>query len=201
MYKDIVIKKRAWIDEDRDIWNIFDVDEPIEFESTIVDFNGRIPVEDGVIVGEWMTNGIQLIKADMGELLSGGEGKIQTLKPESIEKMLEVITIIPGKVLPIGVYDNRGWNTAIRFSNGQEFADINIQYFQYIYEGGFDYELFSDGSGFNGLALKRDDLVCGAVMGMNLHNQDVIWERPYNLADVEALNTIQGDPFDIDIHA
>lgn len=198
MYKDIVIKKRVWIEDETDltIWDIFEDSEEVpQIESiSTVNFNGRIPVEDGVIVGEWMTNGIQLIKADMGELLSGGEGKIQTLKPESIEKMLEVITIIPGKILPIGVYDNRGWNIAIRFSNGQEFADINIQYFQYIYEGGFDYELFSDGSGFNGLALKRDGLVCGAVMCMNLHNQDVIWERPYSLSDVEALNTIQGDP-------
>lgn len=193
MYKDIVIKKRVWMPEDDnrvDIYELFEDDE-FQLESTIVDFNGRIPVEDGVIVGEWMTNGIQLIKADMGELLSEGEGKIKTLKPESIDKLFERIEAIPGAVLPIGICGGESWYTAIRFSNGQEFADINIKYFQYIYEGDFDYELFSDGSGFNGLALKRDGLVCGRVMGMQ--TAKMIWERPYSLADVQALNTIQGD--------
>lgn len=195
MYKDIVIKKRVWMPEDDnrvDIYELFEDDE-FQLESTIVDFNGRIPVEDGVIVGEWMTNGIQLIKADMGELLSEGEGKIKTLKPESIDKLFERIEAIPGVILPIGIYGDESLYMAIRFSNGQKFADINIKYFQYIYEGDFDYELFFDGSGFNGLALKRDGLVCGAVMRMEMHDQDSIWERPYSLADVEALNTIQGD--------
>ncbi len=194
MYKDIVIKKRVWMPEDEiGAWDIFDVDESIKYESTIVDFNGRIPIEGGVIVGDWMTNGFQLIKADMGELLSEDNERFKKVGPFEIESMFNRMSFLPGYVLPIGVYENTGWYTAIRFSNGEQFADIHIKYFQYIYESDFDYELFSDGSGFNVLVLKHNGLVCGAVMGMNLHNQDVIWERPYSFADVEALNTIQGD--------
>ena len=199
MYKDIVIKKRVWMPEDDiDISNwewceLFE-DSSAQIESTIVDFNGRIPVEDGVIVGEWMTNGIQLIKADMGELLSEDNERFKKVGPFEIESMFNRMSFLPGYVLPIGVYENTGWHTAIRFSNGEQFADIDIKYFQYIYEGDFDYQLFSFNNGDYGLLLKYDGLVCGAVMGMNLHNQDSIWERPYSLADVEALNIIQGDP-------
>jgi hypothetical protein len=159
MYKDIVIKKRVWMPEDEiDAWDIFDVDESIKYESTIVDFNGRIPIEGGVIVGDWMTNGFQLIKADMGELLSEDNERFKKVGPFEIESMFNRMSFLPGYVLPIGVYENTGWYTAIRFSNGEQFADIDIKYFQYIYESDFDYELFSDGSGFNGLALKRTAL-------------------------------------------
>jgi hypothetical protein len=191
MYKDIVIKKRVWMPEDDilDAWDIFDVDEEIEYETTIVDFNGRIPVEDGVIVGEWMTNGIQLIKADMGELLSEGEGMIQTVKTESIEEMISLFAFSNSAILPTGIFIDK-YTTAVQLSNGQYQVTVNLKYFQYIYNADFDYEVNSDV-----LVLKRDGLVCGAVSGMNWHNNmNPIWQRPYSLADVEALTSIQGDP-------
>ena len=55
MYKDIVIKKRVWMPEDEkeldsyDLYELFE-DSSVQIESTIVDFNGRIPVEDGAMV-------------------------------------------------------------------------------------------------------------------------------------------------------
>ena len=190
MYRDIVIKKRVWMPEDSiDVYQMFedhDFDlEPFEIESTIVDFNGRIPIEDGIVVGEWMTNGIQLIKAGMGELLSEGVGKIQSITPKSIDDMLETVKPIPGSVLPIGIYKTR-YTQAVRLSNGEQSTDIDIKYFQYIYEGGFDYNLFLQ-DGFVGLALKRDGLVCGAVLGIQQINSAPIWERPYAQSDVESL--------------
>jgi hypothetical protein len=189
MYKDIVIKKRVWMPEDDilDAWDIFDVDEEIEYETTIVDFNGRIPVEDGVIVDEWMTNGIQLIKADMGELLSEGEGMIQTVKTESIEEMISSFAFSNSAILPTGIFIDK-YTTAVQLSNGQYQVAVDLKYFQYIYNADFDYEVNSDV-----LVLKRDGLVCGAISGMNWHNMDSIWQRPYSLADVEALTSIQGD--------
>ena len=195
MYKDIVIKKRVWMPEDDilDVWDIFDVDEEIEYETTIVDFNGRIPIDDGVIVGEWMTNGIQLIRADMGELLSEGEGMIQTVNVDKINRLLDSIKPIPGTLLPVGIYEYKRWSSGIEFSNGENQVVISLQYFQYIYDAGFDYELFLDAAG-SGLALKRNGLVCGAVIGLDTRQYEKIWQRPYSLEDVEALTSIQGDP-------
>lgn len=196
MYKDIVIK-RVWMSEDKteldayDLYELFE-DSSVQIESTIVDFNGRIPVEDGVIVGEWMTNGIQLIKADMGELLSKGEGMIQTVNVDGINRLLDSIKPILGTLLPVGIYEHRGWPLGIEFSNGKNQVVISLQYFQYIYDAGFDYELFLGAAG-NGLALKRDSLVCGAVMGLDTRQYEKIWQRPYSLADVEALTSIQGE--------
>ena len=191
MYKDIVIKKRVWMPEDDiDISNwewceLFE-DSSAQIESTTVDFNGRIPVEDGAMVGEWIINRFQLIKAEFGELLSEGE-EIKTVTIETINKILNSFQSSSDCIVPIGIYSDRQ-STAVQFSNGQYQVAINLKYFQYIYDTDFDYEVNSDV-----LVLKRDGLVCGYVMGMELRNADVIWQRPYSLADVEALTSIQGD--------
>jgi len=185
MYKDIVIKKRVWMPEDDiDISNwewceLFE-DSSAQIESTTVDFNGRIPVEDGAKVEEWIINRFQLIKSEFGELLSEGE-EIKTVTIETINKILNSFQSSSDCVVPIGIYSDRQ-STAVQFSNGQYQVAINLKYFQYIYDTDFDYEVNSDV-----LVLKRDGLVCGAVSGMNWRNMDLIWQRPYSLADVEAL--------------
>lgn len=192
MYKDIVIKQRVWMPGDEiDAWDVLDVGEPIEYESTIVDFNGRIPIENGVIVGEWMTNGIQLIKSEYGELLSRGKGRIETITIDQINRFLDQIKSTPGNIVPIGIYDHYRF-TAIQLSDGTNIATIDLKHFQYIYDGDFCYELLCDLQ--PGLVLKRGGLVCGAVMGMNTTGTEPIWQRPYSLVDVEALSPIQGDP-------
>ncbi len=189
MYKDVVIKKRVWVEDDHlNAWDVFDADEQIEYELAIANFNGRIPVEDGVRVGEWITNGFQLIKSEYGELLSEGSDRIRDVKTESIEEMINSFVPSPGVVVPIGIYSDRQ-STAVQFSNGQYQVAINLKYFQYIYDSDFDYELNE-----NVLILKQDGLVCGAVSGMNWKGINPIWERPYSLADVEALTHIQGEP-------
>ena len=192
MYKDIVIKKRVWIDGDLtqdDIYDFLEYDE-FEYESTIVDFNGRIPVEEAVTVGEWVTDKYKLIKADYAEILSESD---RQLTPERIQEVINQWRIVECDLLPIAFYFFGNNTYAIEFSNGKESAIINIDLFQYIYEGEYEYDLMVHKLGLYGLALKRYGLVCGYVMGMNLHNADVIWQRPYSFADVEALNTIQGD--------
>ena len=193
MYKDIVIKKRVWMPEDDselDAWEIFDEHEEIEFESTIVDFNGRIPIEEGVIVGEWVTDGFKLIRTDCAEILSNGD---RIITSEQIEKALNQWGIIEGKLLPTAFYYYRNNIYGIEFSNGEHTTVINAGWFQYIYEGEYEYSLMSNLYGY-GLALKRNRLVCGYIQGMSIHNVDTVWERPYNLADAEALTHIQGDP-------
>ena len=195
MYKDIVIKKRVWMPEDDiDISNwewceLFE-DSLAQIESTIVDFNGRIPVEEAVTVGEWVTDKYKLIKADYAEILSESD---RQLTPERIQEVINQWRIVECDLLPIAFYFFGNNTYAIEFSNGKESAIINIDLFQYIYEGEYEYDLMVHKLGLYGLALKRYGLVCGYVMGMNLHNADVIWQRPYSFADVEALNTIQGD--------
>ncbi len=192
MYKDIVIKKRVWIPEDDiDISNwewceLFE-DSSAQIESTIVDFNGRIPVEDGAKVEEWIINRFQLIKSEFGELLSEGE-EIKTVTIETINKMLNSFQSSSNCVVPTGIYSDRQ-STAVQLSNGQYQVTVDLKYFQYIYNADFDYEVNSDV-----LVLKRDGLVCGVVSGMNWRNMYPIWQRPYSLADVEALTSIQGDP-------
>ena len=191
MYKDIVIKKRVWIDGDLtqdDIYDFLEYDE-FEYESTIVDFNGRIPIEDGARVGEWVTDKYKLIKADYAEILSESD---RQLTPERIQEVINQWRIVECDLLPIAFYFFGNNTYAIEFSNGKESAIINIDWFQYIYEGEYEYDLMVHKLGLYGLALKRYGLVCGYVMGMNLHNADVIWQRPYSLADVEALTSIQG---------
>lgn len=191
MYKDIVIKKRVWIDGDLtqdDIYDFLEYDE-FEYESTIVDFNGRIPVEEAVTVGEWVTDKYKLIKADYAEILSESD---RQLTPERIQEVINQWRIVECDLLPIAFYFFGNNTYAIEFSNGKESAIINIDLFQYIYEGEYEYDLMVHKLGLYGLALKRYGLVCGYVMGMNLHNADVIWQRPYSLADVEALTSIQG---------
>ena len=191
MYKDIVIKKRVWIDGDLtqdDIYDFLEYDE-FEYESTIVDFNGRIPVEEAVTVGEWVTDKYKLIKADYAEILSESD---RQLTPERIQEVINQWRIVECDLLPIAFYFFGNNTYAIEFSNGKESAIINIDWFQYIYEGEYEYDLMVHKLGLYGLALKRYGLVCGYVMGMNLHNADVIWQRPYSLADVEALTSIQG---------
>ena len=192
MYKDIVIKKRVWIDGDLtqdDIYDFLEYDE-FEYESTIVDFNGRIPVEEAVTVGEWVTDKYKLIKADYAEILSESD---RQLTPERIQEVINQWRIVECDLLPIAFYFFGNNTYAIEFSNGKESAIINIDLFQCIYEREYEYDLLVHKLGLYGLALKRYGLVCGYVMGMNLHNADVIWQRPYSFADVEALNTIQGD--------
>jgi len=185
MYKDIVIKKRVWMPED-DIyisnweWCELFEDGSAQIESTIVDFNGRIPVEDGARVGEWIINRFQLIKAEFGELLSEGE-EIKTVTIETINKMLNSFQSSSDHVIPIGIYSDKQ-STAVQLSNGQYQVAIDLKYFQYVYDAGFNYELAE-----TVLLLKQNSLVCGAVSGMNWRNMDLIWQRPYSLADVEAL--------------
>ena len=195
MYKDIMIKKRVWMPEDDielsayDLYELFK-DSSVQIESTIVDFNGRIPVEEAVTVGEWVTDKYKLIKADYAEILSESD---RQLTPERIQEVINQWRIVECDLLPIAFYFFGNNTYAIEFSNGKESAIINIDLFQYIYEGEYEYDLMVHKLGLYGLALKRYGLVCGYVMGMNLHNADVIWQRPYSFADVEALNTIQGD--------
>ena len=185
MYKDIVIKKRVWMPEGKiEAWELFNGDEQLEYESTIVDFNGRIPIEEAVKVGEWVTDGFKLIKADYAEIMSEGT---RVLTEERIQEVISQWQIKECNLLPVAFYYSGGDTYAIEFSNGDESAIINADWFQYIYDGEYEYDLMINELGWRGLALKQDGLVCGFVMGMDRRNPDPIWERPYSLADVEAL--------------
>ena len=188
MYKDIVIKKRVWVEEDYlHAWSVFDPDgEEVEMdiESTIADFNGRIPVENAIRVGDWITDGFKLIKSDCAEIMSEGD---RVITPQRVEEVMNQWKIIDGDLLPVCFsYGGKG-SYAIEFSNGERSALININWFQYVYEGAYDYSLMVNELDQTGLVLKRDGLVCGYLMGMMKLEPDVIWERPYSLADVEAL--------------
>lgn len=196
MYKDIVIKKRVWMPEDLkelDSYELFELfeDGTTQFESTIIDFNGRIPIENAVKVGEWITDGFKLIKADCAEIMSEGT---RVLTEEKVQEVINTWQIKKCNLLPVSFLYSGGDTYAIKFSNGDESAIINADWFQYIYDGEYEYDLMVNKLGWYGLVLKRSGLVRGYVMGMDQRNYDVIWERPYSLADVEALNTIQGDP-------
>lgn len=188
MYKDIVIKKRVWIPEDEiDAWSIFEPGEFLEYESTIVDFNGCIPVENAIRVGDWVTDGFKLIKVNCAEIISEGD---RVIAPERIEGVINQWQILEGDLLPVSFFYSGGNTYAIEFSNGKQSALINIDWFQYVYEGAYNYSLMVNELGQTGLVLKRDGLVCGYLMGMMKLEPDVIWERPYSLADVEALTSI-----------
>ena len=185
MYKDIVIKKRVWMPEGKiEAWELFNGDEQLEYESTIVDFNGRIPIEEAVKVGEWVTDGFKLIKADYAEIMSEGT---RVLTEERIQEVISQWQIKECNLLPVAFYYSGGDTYAIEFSNGDESAIINADWFQYIYDGEYEYDLMINELGWRGLALKQDGLVCGYVMGMYRRDFDPIWQRPYSLADVEAL--------------
>lgn len=194
MYKDIVIKKRVWIEDETDlsVWEIFeDSEEVLQVESiSTVDFDGRIPLEEGVRIGEWVTDGYRLIKAEYAEIISDGN------RDYSLEKVQDSISkyeIVESSLLPVAIYYAGKMVYGIEFSNGENMAVINAEWFQYIYEGKYELNLMVNKYG-KGLALKRNGLICGYIQGMDLRNADVIWQRPYSLADVEALTSIQGDP-------
>ena len=194
MYKDIVIKKRVWIEDETDltIWDIFEDSEEVpQIESiSTVDFNGRIPVEEAVTVGEWVTDGYRLIKSECAEIISDGDRDYSLKK---VQNSIGEYEIVEGSLLPVGIYYGGKMVYGIEFSNGEETAVINAEWFQYIYEGEYELNLMINKWG-KGLALKRDGLVCGYIQGMELQNPDPIWQRPYSLVDVEALTSIQGDP-------
>ncbi|MCA9366898.1 hypothetical protein KC887_01370 [Candidatus Kaiserbacteria bacterium] len=189
MYKDIVIKKRVWIEDETDlsVWEIFeDSEEVLQVESiSTVDFDGRIPLEEGVRIGEWVTDGYRLIKAEYAEIISDGN------RDYSLEKVQDSISkyeIVESSLLPVAIYYAGKMVYGIEFSNGENMAVINAEWFQYIYEGKYELNLMVNKYG-KGLALKRNGLVCGYIQGMDLLNPDPIWQRPYSAADMEALQS------------
>lgn len=196
MYKDVVIKKRVWLPEDNiefELYELFGHDEPIQVEIINVDFNGRIPIDNAVTVGDWITNGYQLIKANYAEIIGSGD---RVTTEEQINKLIDSLEIVSGDLLPTKIYYCGDDFYALEFSNGERTASINIDWFQYIYEGNYQYDLFfqPEYENIGGLVLKQNGLVCGFVMGMNTNINRVkpIWKRPYSSDDYHALNTIQG---------